>query len=243
MLLLLLLLLLLECYELLILLKANWVVSHGKCQHGPLLFKDLLLLLRGQRVEHLLCHLWSLLLILYLLLLLNHWVALDAIVPRHARVQRIIVPAISSLSAAPASPPAPAAAPPYRAIAAPAPLTACGPFPSGSPLEMPLLGVLVVIVLLIRAFAVLQRPPVQPRRVVCLLLHILCGCRLAVLILMTLLTIALRTASVAPSHVIGTLVPRNSIEFVIVLICHVEGEDGGAIAGLLGVSWRLEKLS
>ena len=34
-----------------------------------------------------------------------------------------------------------------------------------------------------------------------------------------------------------------SIEFVIVLICHVEGEDGGAIAGLLGVSWRLEKLS
>ena len=81
MLLLLLLLLLLECYELLILLKANWVVSHGKCQHGPLLFKDLLLLLRGQRVEHLLCHLWSLLLILDLLLLLNHWVALDAIVP------------------------------------------------------------------------------------------------------------------------------------------------------------------
>ena len=81
MLLLLLLLLLLECYELLILLKAYRVVSHGKCQHGPLLFKDLLLLLRGQRVEHLLCHLWSLLLILDLLLLLNHWVALDAIVP------------------------------------------------------------------------------------------------------------------------------------------------------------------
>lgn len=90
---------------------------------------------------------------------------------------------------------------------------------------MPLLGVLVVIVLLIRTFTVLQSPPVQPRWVICLLLHILCGVRLAVLILMNLLIIALRTASVAPSHVIGTLVPRDSIEFVIILICHVEGQD------------------
>jgi len=58
-----------------------------------------------------------------------------------------------------------------------------------------------------------------------LLLNILCGCRLAVLILMNLLIIALRTASVAASHVIGTLMPRNSIEFVIILVCHVEGQD------------------
>lgn len=45
--LLLLLLLLLECYELLILLEGNRVISHRKCQHSPLLFEDLLLLLRG----------------------------------------------------------------------------------------------------------------------------------------------------------------------------------------------------
>jgi hypothetical protein len=158
--LLLLLLLLLECYELLILLESNRVISHRKCKHSPLLFKDLLLLLRRQRVEHLLCHLRSLLLILDLLLLLTHLVALDAVIPRHARVQRIIVSALASLASATASPPTSAAAPPDRATAATPALTACGPLSPGSPLEMPLLGVLMVIVLLIRALNVLQSAPV-----------------------------------------------------------------------------------
>jgi hypothetical protein len=158
--LLLLLLLLLECYELLILLESNRVISHRKCKHSPLLFKDLLLLLRRQRVEHLLCHLRSLLLILDLLLLLTHLVALDAVIPRHARVQRIIVSTLATLASATASPPASAAAPPYRATAATPALTACGPLSPGSPLEMPLLRVLMVIVLLIRALNVLQSAPV-----------------------------------------------------------------------------------
>jgi hypothetical protein len=158
--LLLLLLLLLECYELLILLEGNRVISHCKCQHSPLLFEDLLLLLRGQRVEHLLCHLRSLLLTLDLLLLLTHLIALDAVIPRHARVQRIIVSAFCSLASATASPPASAAAPPDHATASTPTLTACGPFSPGSPLEMPLLRVLMVIVLLIRAFNVLQSSPV-----------------------------------------------------------------------------------
>jgi hypothetical protein len=158
--LLLLLLLLLECYELLILLEGNRVISHCKCQHSPLLFEDLLLLLRGQRVEHLLCHLRSLLLTLDLLLLLTHLIALDAVIPRHARVQRIIVSAFCSLASATASPPASAAAPPDHATASTPTLTACGPFSPGSPLEMPLLRVLMVIVLLVRALNVLQSAPV-----------------------------------------------------------------------------------
>jgi hypothetical protein len=42
---------------------------------------------------------------------------------------------------------------------------------------------------------------------------------------MRLIISALRTASVAASHVISTLMPRNSIKFIVILVGHVEGED------------------